>query len=346
MSIFEVEPPRWLQDLTRPVEPGETGKIFGNLIGGIGAAVRRSKEKNDSGEQTNWLKELPAGIRDSEMDFADPMWRLKAQEAQLNIAGQKLQMDMRQQNLDLEKQHATWMNHDVQTFPQWMKNHPTPESRAGAQPPDLLTPQFQKTFQEVVKGDINHDAQRDFTRQIDELRKLDPVAAAKYAPLIGRPIPQKAVDQLGTDMAAAKTKAVLDVVPKPITVEIDGKKVNLIVNPKTGHFERMDKSSDALTKAESSLLMGEIKDLRKQLGETSKRTNPDKYGDILDKLTKAQRNLRKLYSPSSAAASASAPAATASAPVPEGAVSTREQFDALPSGAIYTGKDGKRYRKP
>lgn len=29
-----------------------------------------------------------------------------------------------------------------------------------------------------------------------------------------------------------------------------------------------------------------------------------------------------------------------------GTVTTREQFDALPSGTVYTGKDGKQYRKP
>jgi hypothetical protein len=57
----------------------------------------------------------------------------------------------------------------------------------------------------------------------------------------------------------------------------------------------------------------------------------------------------KALQPTQALRGANAPAAIdvqSSVPPDSITVTTKEDFDRLPSGAVYTGKDGRKYRKP
>src|SRR5882762_8728502 len=98
-DIFgNVQPPAWLSRMTQPSEPGQLGKIFGELIGGFATAtedaIQSASDKQAKGIDTSWIKELPSNIQpgfaDARLSLASPLWRQQAQQAQLNMAQQAL----------------------------------------------------------------------------------------------------------------------------------------------------------------------------------------------------------------------------------------------------------------
>src|SRR5262252_4835436 len=139
------EPPRWLERMTAPSEPGLLGKIFGELVGGLAdsaeVAIKKAQDQQAKGVDTSWIKELPSsikpGLAEARLNIQNPLWRMQAQQAQLNMAEMGLRMKSEEQQIDTRKQDLQMREHDQEVLPKWLRDHPTWESRQNAQPPEL-----------------------------------------------------------------------------------------------------------------------------------------------------------------------------------------------------------------
>lgn len=211
------QPPAWLQHMTAQT-PGELGSIFGELVGGLAdageLAIATAKAKQEKGQDTNWIKELPGSIRpgltEARLNIQDPLWRIKLQQAQLNMVEQQQRV---QSELTLNKQRQQTLQmreHDMDALPQWLQDHPTLESRQGASPPNLFTPEGTRMFGNVLKSDaesVQHKAIisgiSDYSKGVAKLQELGAPEAAELATNIGK-IPTA---DMQTKLAAAMTRA-------------------------------------------------------------------------------------------------------------------------------------------
>lgn len=217
-----VEPPAWLQRLTTPSEPGLLGKIFGEMVGGLAdsaeVAIDKATTKQAKGIDTNWLKELPSsikpGLAEARLNIQNPLWKMQAQQAQLNMAQQALGIKNQQSLIDSRVTKLRMQEHDQEVLPKWLQEHPTWETRQNADPPVLYTTEGQRMYRDVQLGDagnIKHktviEGINAYSKSVAQLQKLDPVAAAPFAAQIGKiPTPEMSA-KLTDAISAAQFKA-------------------------------------------------------------------------------------------------------------------------------------------
>ncbi len=152
-DIFDVRPPAWLTDITRPSSPGMAGQIVGELVGGMAIAAQQAKGDMDNGTADTWtgawLSRIPRGIQESRLNVADPMWRLKAQQAELGMAHTALGIQQQQQQIDLNKTKLRLNADDLDTVPKWLQEHPTVESRMDAEWPVAKTREWNENLDQL-----------------------------------------------------------------------------------------------------------------------------------------------------------------------------------------------------
>lgn len=195
-NLWEVQPPNWLQDLTRPSEPGMAGKILGELVGGMAIAAQQAKgdvEKAEArGEDATWtgawLRAIPRGIHENRLNLSDPMWRLKAQQAELGMAQTALGLQQTQQQIDLNKTKLRLNAEDLATVPKWLQDHPTVESRMTAEWPTALTPEWNSNLNDLRLRDSQSTLAKttvtglkDLSDAVQEISKFDGVKAGELS---------------------------------------------------------------------------------------------------------------------------------------------------------------------
>ncbi len=121
------------------------------------------------------------------------------------------------------------------------------------------------------------------------------------------------------------------------------------VDPTTGTTQEIfaaeakpDTRGDSFQK---QVILGKISAL-----QAAKRTpvvayDAKRMAEIDTEIANLERQGMQLFEPGAIAPQAD-PLQPQPAPAAEASITSRQQFDALPSGAVYIGKNGKRYRKP
>lgn len=256
-----VEPPAWLQRMTAQT-PGELGSIFGELVGGLAdsaeIAINSASTKQAKGINTSWIKELPAsikpGLAEARLNSQNPLWKMQAQQAQLNMAEQGLRMQNEQSLIDSRKTKLRMQEHDQDVLPKWLQDHPTWESRQEADPPVLYTTEAQRMFRDVQLGDAGNAKHKAITSAIDAyskqvaaLEKLDPIAAAPFAAQIGAKLPSPEMQQkLSEALGAAQAKSTA---AQQAALPVHDESGNLIGHIVKGKFVEKKKEPADLTKA-------------------------------------------------------------------------------------------------
>lgn len=157
---FGIEPPRWLQD------------------------------------QVSWYRE--SGERSTQnlvqSYFQGANLALKQQESQLGIASGVLDLQSKQQALDLNKFKIASLSKDMEDIPRWLQEHPTWESRQNAEWPMAVTPEWEKRLDSVRVNDSRSiqaktavESVHAFSGRVAALGKSDPLAAGQFSPYIGKP---------------------------------------------------------------------------------------------------------------------------------------------------------------
>lgn len=190
-DIFEVAPPRWLQEIARPLDARQTGQTVGALAGGLITAAVQNKPIGEA-------------IEDSFNELKDPLWQLHRTQAQVQLETHKIQLATAQQKLEATQ-------HDQGVLPAWLQTNNTWDKRQNAEPPYLLTPEAQRAWYQITEADARSaQAKADalgkqaFAKRITELSTLDPKAGALWSPLLGqRPTPEQAAN-LETAMETAQ----------------------------------------------------------------------------------------------------------------------------------------------
>lgn len=248
------------------------GELVGGLADSAEIAIKSASDKQAKGINTSWIKELPSsikpGLAEARLNVQDPLWRMQAQQAQLNMAQQGLALQNTQSLIDSRRTALQMQQHDQEVLPRWLQDHPTWESRQDAQPPQLFTTQAQKMFREVQLGDAGNfkhkaivEGINAYSKSVAELQKVDPVAAAPFATEIGKvPTPEMRA-RLAIAMESAQAKAKEAIKPQSATIDLGGgKSMSVIYNPKTGHYQepKPSKEEEIKLRAQEKAAEGEL----------------------------------------------------------------------------------------
>jgi hypothetical protein len=347
-NLFEgIEPPAWLTRMTEQ-KPGELGRIVGELVGGFSQsaeiAASTSNEKQKQGIKTSWIKELPGsikpGLNEALIAMQTPMQQMQIEQAKQNIAQQGLEMDNQRAQIDARNTSMAMQAHDQQVLPQWLQDNPTWESRQDATPPTLFTPSAEKMFRDIQLGDaanIKHKTVVEgisaFSKSVDALQKIDPIAAAPFAMQIGKVPTQKMQDDLATAMVAAQEKEKSDIIPRGMVIEAGDRKVSGVFSPKTGAFKEAGKTQEQAAAGEQAKLKGKaaseqliyarerIVALEKAMNDPA---NSDRQDELKGQWLDARKYFDKLVKQAGVDSSPDKPKAEQAAPAPE---STGISFD-------------------
>lgn len=218
------QPPAWLERLAQPADMSIASKVTGELVGGFANAaedaIKSADNKTRQGIETSWIKELPNFVKgdlaEARLNMQSPLWKMQAQQAQLNMAQQGIGIQNQLSLIESRAQNLRMQQHDQEVLPQWMRDHPTWESRQNAEAPVLFTPQAQKMFRDIQLGDtanMKHKAQvaavTSFGKQIDELNKLgEPGLAGQFASQLnaGQVPTPKMLQDMQTALGQARAK--------------------------------------------------------------------------------------------------------------------------------------------
>lgn len=99
-SIFDVEPPRWLQEIAKPIDAGKTGQFMGLLLAGATRSAR-----DDSGNTS-----FTEGFNEARMTLADPNWKLKMAQAEMKTLSEMARAESAWQRMAVGAQEeAAWL---------------------------------------------------------------------------------------------------------------------------------------------------------------------------------------------------------------------------------------------
>ena len=131
--------------------------------------------------------------------------KLAMQRKQQTLQTQSSLLGIQQQAQNLEMGQVKLDNvaHDNSTIPKWMQEHPTWESRQNATDwPIALSPQGEQQLAQVRLRDASSVQQRaavaaigEFSKRVDALSKVDPIAGGQFAQYIGKANPSPQVLQ-------------------------------------------------------------------------------------------------------------------------------------------------------
>lgn len=208
--------------------------------------------------------------------------------------------------------------------------------------------------QQAVNTAIRFQAQRGYQQDVQN-GKPAAEALMKWAPMLSN-------GPRGTELgqAASFIRATAPTVPKPVNVggvlyniapggqsvtETPGQR--RVIKPPAGlaaDLADARKTLDGYVKEIEKVEASDDKTLKKQLPTLrQRRTDLENYVQMKE-LQQSPRQI--LATPGAAPVPAGpAPSAATSSSMPQ-KVTSQAEFDALPSGTVYVGKNGKRYRKP
>lgn len=154
-GIFDVEPPRWLQAIAQPINTKLTGQVISQAIGGaIGAGPRADENvqtgTSPEGQPTygerggSWFSNFLGAAAEAKMSMADPLWRLKANELQVNTLKDMVGIATADTALKMHRMTLANTAHDVSVWPKWLADNRG--NYLQAPPPDLLTPEYNTQY--------------------------------------------------------------------------------------------------------------------------------------------------------------------------------------------------------
>lgn len=145
MSIFSVEPPRWLQEIAKPIDTKLTGQVLAKALLGATGASARGRELVTTGYDAetvkayqeprggSWFQNFLGAASEAGMSMQDPFWRLKADQLKLKTAEDVLGLVREGQAMQLARTNMANEAHDLDLAPNWFSL--TPEERLhGRQP--------------------------------------------------------------------------------------------------------------------------------------------------------------------------------------------------------------------
>jgi hypothetical protein len=302
-----VEPPAWLSRLSQPADMSVASRVVGEMVGGLANAsedaIKAATKKQEQGIETNWIKELPGQIKpdllQARLNILQPLWQIKAKEAQLNMAQTDMNIQDMHSQIEMRQQKMEAWTHDQKEWSRWILDHPTWQSREYAAPPALFSPEFEKNFQNMQIADaknIQHrgtvEAIRQWSKDIQVLRELDPIAAANYD-AGQQPTPEKRADLMRDIARAREAKAAKDM---PYVTEFEGRRGMMQKSSKGEWYfkeftdkERTTKLSPGV-KSELAVAQHRVETLDKQLADPM--LSPDKKLELQQELLGAMTRLR------------------------------------------------------
>jgi len=114
MNIFSgTQVPAWLANAARPVQPEAAGNLVGTALGGGLNAIA---------DKTSFRE----GVATGRLNQQDPMWVLKAKQAEATTAGTRTLAAARWLEADKKVQESEWLNSSLERIQGWTPDQPIP----------------------------------------------------------------------------------------------------------------------------------------------------------------------------------------------------------------------------
>ena len=166
-DIFDVQPPAWLTAIAQPVDVKLTGQVLGAALAGATGASARKEQQGGS-----WFSNFLGAAAEAKMGMADPLWRLKANEAQLGILKDMVGIQQANTALQTHKLELANIANDSSVWPKWMQDNRGNYLRAD--PPNLLSTQYNQLYNQFIERQSNLENTKRTTYEVqDYYRRLD-----------------------------------------------------------------------------------------------------------------------------------------------------------------------------
>lgn len=165
-NIFQVEPPRWLQEIARPIDAKATGQVLGLLLAGATNASRNDVSFTEGFQQAN-------------KNLHDPNWALREKQAELAMIGQAAQTMSAWQMMDLRSQEtAAWLKdlpaiREYSTLP-IEKQIETPLSGMQSRQGNALAMQINRAAGASAVAKSMNESKSSYDKRVAEIVKADP----------------------------------------------------------------------------------------------------------------------------------------------------------------------------
>lgn len=203
------QPPAWLTEVaTRNAEHGQWGQLAGTLAGGLLNSFQRDKVpvmdpetgqptgETKTGDRIGFLR----GLTEARMNQADPMWKLKATQAQVNTLSTMAQTESAYALANERKQELrAWMQ-DVPSITPWLSM--SPEQRKESPAPSVSSIKGMQAVQQRTIADDRYFNQKEQNRIREETSKIAQQKAQRWLDWQGvyanaTPETRAAINQLG-----------------------------------------------------------------------------------------------------------------------------------------------------
>jgi len=210
-NIFDVQVPDWLQRITRPPDPNKIGADIGLALAGGANALTQGKSYSE-------------GFQEARMAEADPFFKLKMEQINLNAqtkylvqAGALARIQQAAQAAELKTKQVNAEQEDATLLANTVNGLENQLDLANVPPPAFKTSKYALTFSKMQRDaasgflakNANHDAAQ-FDVQLGTLFKLDSGAASAIASMsrdkMGMPSTMQR-QALSAAMDAAKVRA-------------------------------------------------------------------------------------------------------------------------------------------
>jgi hypothetical protein len=167
-NIFSgVEPPRWLQEIAKPIDTRATGQVLGLLAAGASNAMRNP--------DTNFI----TGYQQAARQLGDPNWALKEERMKLDILGQAAQTASALQMMELQSaERAAWLEdipsiRDFSAMP-LEKQVENPLTGLTSKQGMVLAGQLNRAASSSAVAKSMNESKTSYDKRVAEIIKADP----------------------------------------------------------------------------------------------------------------------------------------------------------------------------
>ncbi len=168
MSIFDgTEPPRWLEQIAKPIDTKETGQTLGMMLGAGLLALQSDPTAKPNDDGTRPVKGFQRGLYEARMNSSDPNWLVKTEQLKAQAAGSWAKSATEWQQYNMTARDASlWATKDLPALTKYQEELKT---NPNATPPVMESSQGQQAAQKIETFQLRKTQQQQ-AMQMQKLR--------------------------------------------------------------------------------------------------------------------------------------------------------------------------------
>jgi len=172
-NIFDVEPPRWLQEIAKPIDTKQLGQVAGLMLAGASNAAGTNKS-------------FSQGFQEARLNLADPMWKVRLAQDATRLQLDQVRAESALELMSLQREeNRLWMQ-DIPTIKDFAakpieQQLSEPLTGLVSKRGNQMAVQMNRNASQSAVAKSMVQAKTDYDKRVAALIKLDPEAGVGLA---------------------------------------------------------------------------------------------------------------------------------------------------------------------